>query len=122
MSRDYVTVCDNLRLAELAPLFTQRGVGGAPVVDKDGALVGFISRADLSPVGSPSGIVQSAMTPFAFSIDEDTPVSRAAALLAYEGVHRLPVLSFRGALIGMITDAMILRWLARMAGYKLPND
>ena len=47
MRRDVVCVPKTMDLHELAKLFLQRGITGAPVVDADGSLAGVISQTDL---------------------------------------------------------------------------
>jgi len=56
------------------------------------------------------------MTPIAFSVGEDTSVARAAALMAYEGVHRVPVTSEDGRVIGVLSSMDVLRWVAKEGG------
>jgi len=53
-------------------------------------------------------------------VSANTSVARAAALMAYEGVHQLGVLNGRGDIDGVITSLDILRWLATSAGFALP--
>jgi len=85
----------------------------------------MITKSDLLQVRAegPAGarIVEDVMTPFAFSLPSDAPVSRAAALMAYEGIHRLAVVSHDGTLVGVVTSLDIMRWLAQRAGYVVPD-
>ena len=59
-----------------------------------------------------SALVRDVMLPIAFTLPEDAPVSRAAALMAYEGVHRIPVVSASGEVVGIVTTLDVLRWLS----------
>jgi CBS domain-containing protein len=47
MSRDVITVPASLDLRDLARLFLEKGITGAPVVDDSGKLAGVISQTDL---------------------------------------------------------------------------
>lgn len=47
MSAEVVTVKLETPISEVASLFHDKGIGGAPVVDDDGALVGIITESDL---------------------------------------------------------------------------
>jgi CBS domain-containing protein len=47
MRRDVISVPETMDLRDLAKLFLERGITGAPVVDGDGALKGVISQTDL---------------------------------------------------------------------------
>jgi CBS domain-containing protein len=63
--------------------------------------------------GRPGLKVGDLMTPLRLTILESASVAQAAALMVYESVHRLPVVSSAGELVGMITPSDILRWLAQ---------
>ncbi len=65
--------------------------------------------------------VRSIMMPFLLSIPGDSPVDRAAALMAFEGVHRLLVLSPLYDVIGIVSAFDVLRWQARRAGYIISD-
>jgi CBS domain-containing protein len=63
------------------------------------------------------GTVGEIMTPLAFTLYEHSPLSQAAALMAYEGVHRVPVVSTDGRVIGVLSSLDVMRWLAQHDGY-----
>lgn len=62
------------------------------------------------------------MTPLVFSVPETATVAEASALMAYEGVHRLVVVSQENRVAGIISSMDVLRWVARQSGYVLPLD
>ena len=41
----------------------------------------------------------------------------AAALMAYENIHRVPVVAADGAVIGIVSAMDIVRWVAEQDGY-----
>jgi CBS domain-containing protein len=47
MTTPAITVKPDLGVKELVTLFTERHIGGAPVVDDDGRLVGIVTEGDL---------------------------------------------------------------------------
>jgi len=47
MSTEVICVHEETDLRDLAKMFLEQGITGAPVVDKDGSLVGVISQTDL---------------------------------------------------------------------------
>ena len=47
MNPNVITVTDTMDLREVAKLFVEEGITGAPVVDELGTLVGVISQSDL---------------------------------------------------------------------------
>jgi CBS domain-containing protein len=69
---------------------------------------------------SPTRVVD-IMMPVSFSMPEDAPVSRAAALMALEGVHRIPIVAADGSVVGIVSALDVLRWLAIRAGYLVPS-
>ncbi len=117
-------------------------VSGLPVVDGDGAPIGMLTRLDLlryaheggdgtapAPVRrrlrggvqedlrggyheEPVTTVADAMTPLAFTLDEESALGDAAALMACEGVHRLPVVDREGRLVGILSALDVVRWFA----------
>jgi len=63
------------------------------------------------------GTVADIMTPLAFTLHEHSPLSQAAALMAFEGVHRVPVVSSDGEVVGVLSSLDVMRWLAQHDGY-----
>ena len=61
------------------------------------------------------------MMPIAFSLPEDASIAHAAAVMAVEGVHRVPVVSSRGEVVGILTTLDVLRWLAHGSGYLVAD-
>ncbi|RMF69348.1 MAG: CBS domain-containing protein [Calditrichaeota bacterium] len=47
MNPEVITVSDDLTVHELANLFTEKMISGAPVVDQEGRLVGVVSLSDI---------------------------------------------------------------------------
>lgn len=59
------------------------------------------------------------MTPIAFTLHENGTLSQAAALMAYEGIHRLHVTDQDGRVVGVLSSLDVLEWFAREDGYVL---
>ncbi len=53
---------------------------------------------------------------FAFALPLRSSVGQAAALMAYEGLHRVLVTDDRGRVIGIVTTLDITRWVGTQAG------
>ena len=60
------------------------------------------------------------MTPMSFTLNEDQSISKASALMAYEGIHRLPVVDGAGKVVGLLSSLDILHWLACKTGNTVP--
>jgi CBS domain-containing protein len=69
-----------------------------------------------------SGITaRDVMTPLAFTLPESATIARASALMAHEGVHRVPVVDETGKVVGILSALDVLRWLAKNEGYVIPD-
>lgn len=66
--------------------------------------------------------VRDIMMPLSFTLPESAPIARAAALMAYEGVHRVVVISPSGNVVGILSALDVLGWLARESGYLMSKD
>jgi CBS domain-containing protein len=104
-------------LAVAADELAERYISGAPVCDPTGRVVGVLSQSDLVQAYSQAPderVAADIMTPLALSVAPDEPLERAIKLMAFEGVHRLIVVTPGGALAGIITSMDVLR---EIAGY-----
>lgn len=124
MSREVLCVTPDVPIESLVHLLVERRVSGVPVVDPSGHPVGVASKSDIAALkaGEEHGrVVSDIMMPIAFTVVESASLSQTAALMAYEGVHRIPVVSVTGQVIGIISALDVARWLARRDGYILPD-
>ena len=123
MSDDVVCVRPDLAVQALATLFVDRGITGAPVVDATGRPIGVVSKSDLVREGTErvGATVADIMMPIAFTLPENASMSHAAALMAYEGVHRVPVVTSDGTVVGIVSTMDVVRWVAQQDGYVLPR-
>jgi CBS domain-containing protein len=118
MSRDVVCVRDDVGIETLQTLLFDRNIGGAPVVDREGYPVGVVTRSDLARERDErEATVRDLMTPLAYTLREDDPLSRAAAVMAVEHVHHLPVVSADGRVVGMLSSLDFVRWVAAQAAF-----
>lgn len=65
--------------------------------------------------------VSEVMTRRPFHLPQDATVGHAAAVMAYEGVHRLVVTTQTGKIAGILSALDILRWLACETGFVVPE-
>lgn len=124
MTRSVITVRLDDSVDHVARLFLERNISGAPVVDGDGHPVGVVSKTDLLRAEHERDtvkVVEHVMTPLNFSLPESAPLSQAAALMAYEGFHRLTIVDATGAMVGVVSSLDILRWMARFDGFLIPD-
>lgn len=123
MERDVVCVSPDLEVGALRELLLERGISGAPVVDREGRPIGVVSKTDvLQACESRSAErVTDIMMPVSFKLTEAAPLGQAAALMAFEGVHRIVVVNTAGMVVGILTTIDVMRWLARESGYVVPG-
>lgn len=150
MTSNVRTVSPDTSVAELTRIFLEESISAVPVVDASGKAIGLASKTDVLQryhdhddaepsitvvgdgeddpsvvveLGSPaSATVRDIMTHIVFSLGQEAPIGRAAALMSYEGVHRLVVVSADGRAVGIVSSLDILRWLARCDGYIVPRQ
>jgi predicted transcriptional regulator len=127
MERNVVSVPPDLDLPALSALLLAQGISGAPVVDPEGRPLGVVSKTDLvralnaGPHPDPRLTVRDVMMPLSFSLTESSSIARAAALMTFEGVHRILIVNMSGAIVGVLSALDILRWVARKTGYVVPG-
>jgi len=142
MTKAVLTVSPETLVSDLAKTLVGKNIGGVPVVDADGRLVGIVTQSDLveraQELELPPAInildfhlylqvpshlfrkvekmlgatVADIMSPNPVTVSPDTPVSRIAALMAKQKVHTLPVLD-AGKIVGIIGKMDLVRGLAR---------
>jgi CBS domain-containing protein len=103
-------------LAEAVKILTDLHIGGAPVVEADGTVVGIISELALIDVvfdpAARDALVSDHMTPEVHVVDPDDPLSRPAQLFALYSFRRLPVVE-DGKLVGIITRRDLMNYALR---------
>ena len=126
MVREVVSVSREMPITKLEELLLDLGISGAPVIDTDGRPVGMISKTDLVAAHRRGKItdetrVADIMMPMTFCVGMDETVAKTAGLMAYEGLHRIPVVNREGRVVGLVAALDVLRWLARESGYAIAN-
>lgn len=93
-------------VTELAELLLQHQIGGVPVVDADGALVGMVSGFDvISKDGATTAEIMSRGVVF---VTESSKIEEIVSLMGLHGIRRVPVCR-DGRLAGIISRSDLLR-------------
>lgn len=138
MTREVVTVTPEMGVEELAVLLREKKIGGAPVVDGKGMLLGVVTESDLidqnKKVHIPTVLsildsliflenpakldqeirkmtgtkVADIYTPKPLTVSETASIEELATIMADRRVHTLPVTS-EGRLVGVIGKSDIIR-------------
>lgn len=147
MTREVHCVTEATSVDALVELFLDANISGAPVVDAGGKPVGVVSKTDVLRSARDDGdtrelssaalaelkargleegyriwpastkTVGEIMTSIDFSLHETATIGAAAALMSFEGVHRVPVVSAEGVVIGIVSSMDVLRFVATTSGY-----
>jgi predicted transcriptional regulator len=122
MANDPVVVAADLPVAKVADVLSDYDIGGLPVVDSRGHLMGVISQTDLlahwASVGrSPDAVTALArdvMTQPAVTISGSASLREAAQLMAESHVARLVVVGDDPDVpLGLISDSDLMRAFPR---------
>lgn len=140
MQTQPLCVRPDLSIDGLSMLFLEHNISGAPVVDEAGRPLGIVSKTDLvrfqvdhqdgasgeltrtsegvaRVLDMSSATVGDVMMPIAFTLSEHATVAHAAAMMALEDVHRVPIVAIDGKVVGIISSMDVTRWVAVNEGY-----
>ena len=109
MTKKVITVSPTTSVKDLAKALTKNKISGTPVADKNGKLLGIVSRTDL--VAKSGAKVKDIMSKDTISVDEETPVEEIANLLTTHKINRVPVLREK-KLVGLVSRTDIVRAIA----------
>ena len=129
MTRRPLSIPPDTPLRDAARAMVRAGIGGLPVVDGAGQVIGMLSERELmrhlmtsylQSAGSPHGVkeppslrgrsVRDVMTRQVLCVAPDQPLAEVAALMTNKDVDRVPVVR-EGALVGFLTRGDIVRKL-----------
>lgn len=109
MTRDVITVSPTTSLKNLATILIKNQISGAPVVAKNGKIIGIVSEAN---IGAKKGRdVKAIMSKKVISLSEETPVDEIARLMTTHKISRLPVMR-RDEVVGVVSRADIVNAMA----------
>jgi len=115
MSRDVVSVGEDIEVEEAAKLIVSGHFDHLPVVSREGTLMGIITTWDISKAvagGKPSRIGD-IMTRRVYSARADEPIELAARTFETHSISAMPVVDRENKVIGMITSNHLSSLLAR---------
>lgn len=117
MSRKLVTFTPELGLLRAAHILISNNISGAPVLDKDGRLVGMLTERDCMRVaiqadyyGVPGGLVSDNMSVNPQFVNPGDSILDLAQLFQNGRFHRYPVVD-KTHLVGVISRRDVMRAL-----------
>jgi CBS-domain-containing membrane protein len=117
MTTSVFTVEAEASAEEAAWGLTRRHIGGAPVRDSQGNVVGVLSKGDLvNPEPSQwikgEATVGDLMNPDVLTVYDEDPALAAATSMAQRNIHRVVVLDEEQKMIGIVTSMDIVKAVA----------
>lgn len=128
MSGNVMCVREDVSIDNVARLLIDRGYSGVPVIDDKGRVAGVVSQTDLvrhqwkdvsdqAQAHENTAKAEDLMSRVSFTLNEGASVSQAAAIMAFESIHRIPVVDQWDRVIGIISSLDVMYWLACETGY-----
>jgi len=111
MIKDVYTIKVGSKVALARLKMMRHGVGGLPVVDDKGTLLGMITQRDVDLAGADVSHlpVEDLMTTKLFKGNEKTTLREIVELMVKTGIQRIPIVDEGGKLIGLVTQTSIIK-------------
>jgi len=107
---DPVTLLANATIGDALKLMRENKIGGIPIIDKAGKLVGILTNRDLRFEDDPKRKVSEVMTKEnLYTAPEGTDLKKAEQLFKKTKVEKLPIVDKQGKLKGLFTYSDILK-------------
>src|SRR5215217_1734960 len=107
---DPVTLLADATIGDALKLMRENKIGGIPILDKQGKLVGILTNRDLRFEDNPKRLVSEVMTKEnLYTAPEGTDLKKAEQLFKKTKVEKLPIVNKQGKLTGLFTYSDILK-------------
>ena len=103
MIYDPVTILKDNTVGDALQLMQENKIGGIPVVDEKGLLIGIVTNRDLRFQSDMERKIEEVMTKDNIVTTHDTDLKLAAEVLLQNKIEKLPVVDNDGKLVGLIT-------------------
>ncbi len=107
---DPITLTADATIGDAQRIMRENKIGGIPIIDKDGKLVGILTNRDLRFEDNPKRKVSEVMTKEnLYTAPEGTDLKKAEQLFKKTKVEKLPIINKQGRLTGLFTYSDILK-------------
>ncbi|HYM92522.1 MAG TPA: IMP dehydrogenase [Chitinophagaceae bacterium] len=107
---DPITLTANATIGDAVRLMRENKIGGIPIIDKNGKLVGILTNRDLRFEEDMKRKVSEVMTKEnLYTAPEGTDLKKAEQLFKKTKVEKLPIINKQGKLTGLFTYSDILK-------------
>lgn len=137
MTREVRCARQDVAADRLIELMLRNRLGCMPIVNSFGRPVGMVTKLDIieqmlppnqdatdspTPTALMPRTARELMMPIAITLGEQASIAQAAAMMASEEVHHLPIVDAAGQLIGIVSTMDVVGWLATNDGYPARPD
>jgi len=111
MIKDVHTIKIGSKVALARIKMMRHGVGGLPIVDERGVLLGMITQRDIDLSGSDVSnlLVEDLMTTKLLKGNDRTTLKEIVDIMVKTGIQRIPVVDDEGKLIGLVTQTSVIK-------------
>jgi IMP dehydrogenase len=111
MIKDVYTIKAGSKVALARIKMMRHGVGGLPVIDEKGVLLGMITQRDIDLSGSDVSnlSVEDLMTTKLLKGNERTSLKEIVDIMVKTGIQRIPVVNDEDKLIGLVTQTSVIK-------------
>jgi IMP dehydrogenase len=111
MIKDVYTIKVGSKVALARIKMMRHGVGGLPIVDGKGVLLGMITQRDIDLSGSDVSnlSVEDLMTTKLLKGNERTTLKEIVDIMVKTGIQRIPVVDDEDKLIGLVTQTSVIK-------------
>ncbi len=104
MIYDPITIFKEQTVGDALAMMKENRIGGIPVIDKDGTLIGIVTNRDLRFQTDMGRSIEAVMTPQEKLVTtQDPDLGKASRILLENKIEKLPVVSADGKLVGLLT-------------------
>jgi IMP dehydrogenase len=100
---DPITIGAGGTVADALTLMRDYHIGGIPVIDAEGVLVGIVTNRDLRFEKNYARKISEIMTTNLITTKHETDLNAAAEILRKHKIEKLPIIDNKGKLVGLIT-------------------
>ncbi len=110
MILDPITLPKEATIGEANNIMRENKIGGIPIVDKEGKLIGILTNRDLRFLTDMSILIDDVMTKENIvTVDEGVELAAAEEVLMQHKIEKLPIVNAKGVLTGLVTYKDILK-------------
>ena len=111
MVRDVYVIKIGSKVALARLKMMRHGIGGLPVVDKNGVVVGMITQRDTALAGADVSHLQveDLMTGKLIKGHENTTLKEIVETMIKTGIQRIPIVDKKGRLLGLVTQTSVIK-------------